>query len=152
MPSIGAKMRKNARRMFGQASRWALLLSPEPVGWFWHHQLYSGRGADIVMESISLIYSGLASSTTTPCSRTTILETFVPSFTNSNVRSRSAAKKTFSDSGCSKKLLVRTWRLRPSGDGFRHVSLGESSSYSLSGSLSNISFPTPLPFPSDLRN
>jgi hypothetical protein len=30
------------------------LLSPEPVGWFWHHQLYSGLGADIVMESISL--------------------------------------------------------------------------------------------------
>jgi hypothetical protein len=26
-----------------------------PVGWFWHHQLYSGVGADIVMESISLI-------------------------------------------------------------------------------------------------
>jgi hypothetical protein len=31
------------------------LLSPEPVGWFCHHQLYSGVGADIVMESISLI-------------------------------------------------------------------------------------------------
>jgi hypothetical protein len=31
------------------------LLSPEPVGWFCHHQLYSGIGADIVMESISLI-------------------------------------------------------------------------------------------------
>jgi hypothetical protein len=30
------------------------LLSPEPVGWFCHHQLYSGIGADIVMESISL--------------------------------------------------------------------------------------------------
>jgi hypothetical protein len=31
------------------------LLSPEPVGWIQHHQLYSGLGADIVMESISLI-------------------------------------------------------------------------------------------------
>jgi hypothetical protein len=31
------------------------LLSPEPVGWFCHHQLYSGIGADIVMESITLI-------------------------------------------------------------------------------------------------
>jgi hypothetical protein len=30
------------------------LLSPEPVGWFWHHQLYSGVGADIVMESVTL--------------------------------------------------------------------------------------------------
>jgi hypothetical protein len=30
------------------------LLSPEPVGWLTHHQLYSGLGADIVMESISL--------------------------------------------------------------------------------------------------
>ena len=30
------------------------LLSPEPVGWIQHHQLYSGLGADIVMESISL--------------------------------------------------------------------------------------------------
>jgi hypothetical protein len=30
------------------------LLSPEPVGWLYHHQLYSGVGADIVMESISL--------------------------------------------------------------------------------------------------
>jgi hypothetical protein len=28
------------------------LLSPEPVGWLSHHQLYSGRGADIVMESL----------------------------------------------------------------------------------------------------
>jgi hypothetical protein len=31
------------------------LLSPEPVGWIQHHQLYSGLGADIVMESITLI-------------------------------------------------------------------------------------------------
>src|ERR1039457_2907868 len=31
------------------------LLSPEPVGWLQHHQLYSGLGADIVMESISLV-------------------------------------------------------------------------------------------------
>ena len=31
------------------------LLSPEPVGWIQHHQLYSGVGADIVMESIALI-------------------------------------------------------------------------------------------------
>src|ERR1700674_564424 len=31
------------------------LLSPEPVGWLCHHQLYSGVGADIVMESITLI-------------------------------------------------------------------------------------------------
>ncbi|MGB9362394.1 MAG: hypothetical protein WCA99_12360 [Candidatus Sulfotelmatobacter sp.] len=31
------------------------LLSPEPVGWIQHHQLYSGTGADIVMESITLI-------------------------------------------------------------------------------------------------
>jgi hypothetical protein len=31
------------------------LLSPEPVGWLSHHQLYSGVGADIVMESITLI-------------------------------------------------------------------------------------------------
>jgi hypothetical protein len=31
------------------------LLSPEPVGWLSHHQLYSGVGADIVMESIALI-------------------------------------------------------------------------------------------------
>ena len=29
------------------------LLSPEPVGWVQHHQLYSGVGADIVMESMS---------------------------------------------------------------------------------------------------
>jgi len=29
------------------------LLSPEPVGWIQHHQLYSGVGADIVMESIT---------------------------------------------------------------------------------------------------
>src|SRR4051812_21616333 len=29
------------------------LLSPEPVGWLTHHQLYSGLGADIVMESIT---------------------------------------------------------------------------------------------------
>jgi hypothetical protein len=34
------------------------LLSPEPVGWLSHHQLYSGVGADIVMESISLIDPG----------------------------------------------------------------------------------------------
>jgi hypothetical protein len=31
------------------------LLSPEPVGWYQHHQLYSGLGADIVMGSITLI-------------------------------------------------------------------------------------------------
>jgi hypothetical protein len=31
------------------------LLSPEPVGWIQHHQLYSSVGADIVMESITLI-------------------------------------------------------------------------------------------------
>src|ERR1035438_6979906 len=31
------------------------LLSPEPVGWFCHHQLYSGVGADIVMESIATV-------------------------------------------------------------------------------------------------
>jgi hypothetical protein len=31
------------------------LLSPEPVGWLSHHQLYSGLAADIVMESITLI-------------------------------------------------------------------------------------------------
>src|SRR6202030_4814971 len=30
------------------------LLSPEPVGWYQHHQLYSGAGADIVMESMTL--------------------------------------------------------------------------------------------------
>ena len=29
------------------------LLSPEPVGWLSHHQLYSGVGADIVMESVT---------------------------------------------------------------------------------------------------
>jgi hypothetical protein len=29
------------------------LLSPEPVGWYQHPQLYSGVGADIVIESIS---------------------------------------------------------------------------------------------------
>jgi hypothetical protein len=29
------------------------LLSPEPVGWILHHQLYSSGGADIVMESIA---------------------------------------------------------------------------------------------------
>jgi hypothetical protein len=29
------------------------LLSPQPVGWYQHHQLYPGLGADIVMESIS---------------------------------------------------------------------------------------------------
>ena len=34
------------------------LLSPEPVGWIQHHQLYSGLGADIVMESITLIDRG----------------------------------------------------------------------------------------------
>src|SRR5215831_767137 len=33
------------------------LLSPEPVSWLYHHQLYSGLGADIVMESISLTTS-----------------------------------------------------------------------------------------------
>jgi hypothetical protein len=33
------------------------LLSPEPVGWFCHLQLYPGAGADIVMESITLIDS-----------------------------------------------------------------------------------------------
>jgi hypothetical protein len=31
------------------------LLSPEPVGWLSTTQLYSGLGADIVMESITLI-------------------------------------------------------------------------------------------------
>jgi len=31
------------------------LLSPEPVGWVQHHQLYSGVGADIVMESIAQV-------------------------------------------------------------------------------------------------
>jgi hypothetical protein len=30
------------------------LLSPEPVGWIQHHQLYSSVGADIVMESVTL--------------------------------------------------------------------------------------------------
>jgi hypothetical protein len=35
------------------------LLSPEPVGWLSHHQLYSDVGADIVMESITLIDSNL---------------------------------------------------------------------------------------------
>jgi hypothetical protein len=30
------------------------ILSPEPVGWLQHHQLYSGLGADTVMESMSL--------------------------------------------------------------------------------------------------
>jgi hypothetical protein len=29
--------------------------SPEPVGWIQHHQLYSSVGADIVMESVTLI-------------------------------------------------------------------------------------------------
>ena len=29
--------------------------SPEPVGWIQHHQLYSSGGADIVMQSITLI-------------------------------------------------------------------------------------------------
>ena len=29
------------------------LLSPEPVGWLQHYQLYSGVGADIVMKSIT---------------------------------------------------------------------------------------------------
>src|SRR5580693_363585 len=33
------------------------LLSPEPVGWIQHHQLYSSGGADIVMQSITLIES-----------------------------------------------------------------------------------------------
>jgi hypothetical protein len=40
------------------------LLSPEPVGWLWHHQLYSGVGADIVMESIALIDPGAVGSKT----------------------------------------------------------------------------------------
>jgi hypothetical protein len=31
------------------------LLSSEPVGWVQHHQLDSGVGTDIVMESIALI-------------------------------------------------------------------------------------------------
>jgi hypothetical protein len=31
------------------------LLSPEPVGWFLAPPTYSGMGADIVMESITLI-------------------------------------------------------------------------------------------------
>jgi hypothetical protein len=30
-------------------------LSPEPVDWLQHHQLYSGPEADIVMESIPLV-------------------------------------------------------------------------------------------------
>ena len=30
------------------------LLSPSLPGWFWRHQVYSGLGAGIVMESISL--------------------------------------------------------------------------------------------------
>ena len=29
--------------------------SPEPVGWIQHHQLYSSGGADIVMQSITLL-------------------------------------------------------------------------------------------------
>jgi len=32
--------------------------SPEPAGWIQHNQLYSGLGADIVMESITLIEFG----------------------------------------------------------------------------------------------
>ena len=32
------------------------LLSPEPVGWLYHHQLYSGVAADIVMESIKIAF------------------------------------------------------------------------------------------------
>ena len=39
--------------LYNHPNGWALLLSPEPVGWCWHHQLYSGVGADIVMESIT---------------------------------------------------------------------------------------------------
>ena len=34
--------------------------SPEPVGWIQHHQIYSSGGADIVMESISLIVEFLS--------------------------------------------------------------------------------------------
>ena len=33
------------------------LLFSEPVGWLGHHQLYLDLGADIVMESITLIES-----------------------------------------------------------------------------------------------
>jgi hypothetical protein len=36
------------------------LLSPEPVGWIQHHQLYSGVGADIVMESITLTIQSMS--------------------------------------------------------------------------------------------
>ena len=31
---------------------------PSLHGWFWHHQVYSGLGAGIVMESIALIEDG----------------------------------------------------------------------------------------------
>ena len=34
------------------------LLSPEPFGWFGTTKVYSGVGADIVMESITLIDPG----------------------------------------------------------------------------------------------
>jgi len=40
---------------FGSLRDSVRLPSPEPVGWIQHHQLYSGAGADVVMESIALI-------------------------------------------------------------------------------------------------
>jgi hypothetical protein len=36
------------------------LLSPEPFGWFGTTKVYSGIGADIVMESITLMDRGKA--------------------------------------------------------------------------------------------
>jgi hypothetical protein len=39
-------------------AHWLPYRSPEPVGWLQHHQLYSGMGADIVMESITLMFPG----------------------------------------------------------------------------------------------
>jgi hypothetical protein len=43
------------------------LLSPEPVGWYQHHQLYPGLGADNVMESITLTDSGFGEQKAQSC-------------------------------------------------------------------------------------
>src|SRR5580692_5968323 len=56
LPSVGIHKRNllKARVIICSYNDHVRLLSPEPVGWIQHHQLYSSVGADIVMESITL--------------------------------------------------------------------------------------------------
>jgi hypothetical protein len=54
------------------------LLSPEPVGWLTHHQLYSGLGADIVMESISPMTFGHIGTSLVTISKSASIENRVP--------------------------------------------------------------------------